>query len=98
MENGKVNAVHEVLVGRRSPEIIRIELELAEERGLVDVRKQVNVKGAARIDAGRQLFVRIVIPVQSQDELLEVVDALGASGGLAHFLHGRHQQGYQDRD
>src|SRR5262249_45319908 len=33
---------------------------------------------------------------QCQAHLLEVVRALGASSGFAHFLHGGHQQSDQD--
>ena len=36
--------------------------------------------------------------MQSQADLLQVVDALGAAGGLAGRLHGGQQQGDQDRD
>src|SRR5205823_1066423 len=36
--------------------------------------------------------------VQGEANLLEVVLALNASGGLAHFLHGGHQQADQDGD
>jgi hypothetical protein len=31
-------------------------------------------------------------------DLLEVVLALAAGGGLAHFLHGRHKKGDEDRN
>ena len=36
--------------------------------------------------------------MRRQPELLEVVGALGAPGGLARRLHGRQQQGDQYRD
>jgi hypothetical protein len=36
--------------------------------------------------------------MHGQTHLLEIVLALGAGGGLAHFLHGRQQQADQDGD
>ena len=39
-----------------------------------------------------------LVVVQGQADLLEVVDALDAAGGLARRLHGGQQQRDQDRD
>jgi len=36
--------------------------------------------------------------VNRQPELLQVVDALAATGSLARRLHGRQEQGDQDTD
>ena len=46
----------------------------------------------------RERAVGVVVVVQGQADLLEVVDALGAAGGLAGRLHGRQQQADQDGD
>jgi len=46
----------------------------------------------------RELLEAVVVRVRRQAELLEVVLALGAVGGLAHLLHGGQQQADQHRD
>src|SRR5262249_16218412 len=46
----------------------------------------------------REAHVRVVIVVQGQRDLLEVVGALRASGGLAHLLDSGEQQADEDRD
>src|SRR5262249_55085755 len=46
--------------------------------------------------AGRQRLIRVVVVVHGQAELLEVVLALDAGGGLAHLLHRRQQEPDQD--
>src|SRR5262249_26650869 len=51
---------------------------------------------AVGADAGRQLLVGVVVGVHGQAELLEVVLALQAGGGLAHLLDGGHEQADQD--
>src|SRR5207249_960327 len=47
---------------------------------------------------GGQLPVGVVTVVGGQAELLEVVGALDAGGGLAHLLHRRQQQADQHGD
>ena len=42
--------------------------------------------------------MRVVVVVQGQADLLEVVGALDAGGGLADLLHGGQQQADQDGD
>ena len=39
-----------------------------------------------------------MVVVQGQADLLQVVDALGAAGGLARRLHGGQEQADQDGD
>src|SRR5690606_24823647 len=46
----------------------------------------------------RQNAVRVVVVVHCQADLLQVVAALGAAGGLSCLLDGRQQQRNQDRD
>jgi len=46
--------------------------------------------------AGREESVAVVMVVESQSDLLEVVDALHPPRGLAGGLHGRQEQGDQD--
>ena len=51
------------------------------------------------IDESRwERAVRVVVVVQGQAELLEVVGAVHAAGGLADLLHRRQQQADQDGD
>jgi hypothetical protein len=46
----------------------------------------------------REPRVRVVVVVSRQPDLLQVVRALDASGGLAHLLHGGQQEADQHRD
>ena len=46
----------------------------------------------------RQAALGVVAVVARQGELLQVVAALDAGGGLAHLLDGRHQQADQNGD
>jgi hypothetical protein len=39
-----------------------------------------------------------VVVVHGQADLVQVVDALGAGGGVAHLLHRRQEQPQEDRD
>ena len=48
--------------------------------------------------AGWETLVCAVVVLHGQPELLEVVGALDAIGGLAHPLHGRNQQADEDGD
>ena len=71
---------------------------------MLDVRQQVEKVGAKRAgggriiaDGGRQVLMRVVVVVSGQAELLEVVRALHAAGGLADLLHRGQQQPDQDR-
>src|SRR5262249_45823785 len=52
----------------------------------------------ADVGADRQVVVDVVEAVQRQAELLEVVGALDARGGLAHLLDGGEQQADEDGD
>ncbi len=54
--------------------------------------------GVAIQVAGRKVLVGVVILVQRQADLLEVVDALAACGGLAHLLYRRQQEADQHAD
>ena len=51
-----------------------------------------------RADAGRELPEAAVVVVQGQPQLLEVVAALQAGGGLADLLHGGEEQPDEDGD
>jgi len=50
------------------------------------------------LSADRKCLVGVMIVVQCQANLLEVVLALGAGSGFAHFLHRRNQEGDEDGD
>src|SRR5262249_41748750 len=54
-----------------------------------DERLPAAPAAAVGADGGRQLFKVTVVVVHGQPELLEVVGAAHAVGGLAHLLHGR---------
>ena len=56
-------------------------------------------RSCSRCPSGRSgTSLGVVVVVHREAELLEVVDALRAPGGLAGGLDGRQQQGDQDRD
>src|SRR4029077_8473562 len=76
-----------------------------QEGGPAPSRSYVVVRGTAghsggflvAVDvAGRETLERVVVMVQSKADLLEVIGALGAIGGFAHFLYGGQQQGNED--
>ncbi len=50
------------------------------------------------VHARRQLLEGVVIVVGRQGDLLEVILALHACGGLTHLLHGGHEKPDQDRN
>ena len=64
-------------------------------RLLLDPGEDEDLPGAvaAPLDPGGQAAVGVVVVVHPQADLLEVVEALGAAGGLPRRLHGRQQQG-----
>ena len=67
--------------------------------GLLDVRQQVHqATDLLLVHAGRQTFAVGLVVVASQGDLLEVVRALQAGGGLADLLDGGQQQADQDGD
>ena len=57
-----------------------------------------DVAGPVPTSRQREDVVGRVVVVQRQADLLQVVDALGAAGGLAGRLHGGQQQADQDPD
>src|SRR5262249_53793202 len=67
---------------------------------LLEVGQDVRLPGAPAAavgaDTGRQLLVGVVVGVQGEAELLEVILALQAGGGLADLLDGGHEQPDQD--
>lgn len=50
----------------------------------------------ASVAIARQAVVGVVIVVEAQSELLQIVDALGASSRLSRRLNGRQQKRNQD--
>jgi hypothetical protein len=79
----------------------QVLVKLLVNRLLLEVRQDVAIPrdagGPDRLAFGKGLL-GIVIAVQGQADLLHVVLTLRARGRLAHLLHGRHQQGDEDRD
>src|SRR5262249_49916523 len=64
-----------------------------------DVRQNDDRPGPARVAARRREEAgRVVVVMHRQTELLEVVLARGAGGGLADFLDGWEEQADQDGD
>src|SRR5262249_60104243 len=59
---------------------------------------KVGVAVGVACDPRRQPLVYVVVAVQAEADLLEVVLAAGAGGGLAHLLDGGQEQADQHRD
>src|SRR5262249_18530392 len=99
---GSVAIKAEAVGGRR-----RALIEFVEGILLLEVRVQEEHKGEARsrprqwpviLGAEGKLLVGAVVVVQGQADLVEIVLAFEAVGGLADFLDGREQNADQDRD
>jgi hypothetical protein len=76
-----------------------VDVPLAVEVVLLDVWQDEDGPGDPAVDvdaARRQEAVGVVIAVDGDADLLEVVGAADACGGLAHLLDGREQEADQD--
>src|SRR5262245_56453777 len=76
-------------------------IDLVVQVALLDVGQDEDVPAepvrvAARHAARRELVHAVVVVVEGEAELLEVVAALHASGGLAHLLDGWQEKTDED--
>jgi hypothetical protein len=92
--------VAEGAVGITADDVIAVEVEGVVQVLLLEVGQGEGHPGppAAPLDARRQAALGVVVVVHRQADLLQVVGALGAPGGLAGTLHGRQEQGDEHAD
>src|SRR5262249_19447065 len=95
---------------RRAPRVIPVRVVTArgEQLGLLgtvillDVREEeagpADLVAELFLPTGRQRFLRVVVVVHGQADLLEVVGAAHAGGGLAHLLDGGDEEPDQNGD
>ena len=78
--------------------VLLVDVVLLEVRQNVRHPAHAHRTRGTRPQVARQAAVGVVVVVHCQANLLQVVLAGTAGGGLAHFLHGRQQQADEDRN
>src|SRR5262249_32015484 len=88
--------LHRLVPGDLAKEGVLLQVR-QQEGAPAPARRRVRVGGGGEV-AGRERPAGVVVLVAGEADLLQVVGALAAGGGLPHFLHGRHQEADEDGD